>query len=113
MESIKKEAHLIKVQWNGGNKYQVSGSFGDQCVVDVVTRTCSCENNAEAVVVHLGKQNLQLVKMVQVLVLEVKVHPMRDGQKEEYKQNVDGREMGDDITTQSSEVGGASEWSFM
>ncbi|GKE41449.1 hypothetical protein Tco_1468733, partial [Tanacetum coccineum] len=24
MESIKKEAHLIKVQWNGGNKYHVS-----------------------------------------------------------------------------------------
>ncbi|GJY47226.1 hypothetical protein Tco_0436289 [Tanacetum coccineum] len=30
MESIKKEAHLMKVQWNGGNKYQVLGSFGDQ-----------------------------------------------------------------------------------
>ncbi|GJU70378.1 mutator type transposase [Tanacetum coccineum] len=25
MESIKKEAHLMKVQWNGSNKYQVSG----------------------------------------------------------------------------------------
>ncbi|GJR90679.1 hypothetical protein Tco_0214690 [Tanacetum coccineum] len=33
MESIKKEAHLMKVQWNGANKYQVSGSLGDQCVV--------------------------------------------------------------------------------
>ncbi|GJR51675.1 hypothetical protein Tco_1402196 [Tanacetum coccineum] len=41
-ESIKKEAHFLKVQWNGANKYQVSGSFGDQCVVDVVTMTCSC-----------------------------------------------------------------------
>ncbi|GJT98597.1 hypothetical protein Tco_1094115 [Tanacetum coccineum] len=29
MESIKKEAHLMKVQWNGENKYQVSGSLGD------------------------------------------------------------------------------------
>ncbi|GJW40764.1 hypothetical protein Tco_0066609 [Tanacetum coccineum] len=29
MESIKKEAHLMKVQWNGANKYQVSGSLGD------------------------------------------------------------------------------------
>ncbi|GJR59673.1 chloroplast stem-loop binding protein of 41 kDa b, chloroplastic [Tanacetum coccineum] len=38
MESIKKEAHLMKVQWNGANKYQVSGSLGDQCVVDVVGR---------------------------------------------------------------------------
>nr|GEW85196.1 hypothetical protein [Tanacetum cinerariifolium] len=42
MESIKKEAHLMKVQWNGANKYQVSGSLGDQCVVNVVGMTCSC-----------------------------------------------------------------------
>ncbi|GJU99244.1 mutator type transposase [Tanacetum coccineum] len=41
-ESIKKEAHLMKVKWNGGNKYQISGLFGDQCIVDVVTKTCSC-----------------------------------------------------------------------
>ncbi|GJX91944.1 heat stress transcription factor B-4-like protein [Tanacetum coccineum] len=27
MEFIKKEAHLMKVQWNGENKYQVSGSL--------------------------------------------------------------------------------------
>ncbi|GKC93871.1 hypothetical protein Tco_1159313, partial [Tanacetum coccineum] len=27
MKSIKKEAHLMKVQWNGANKYQVSGSL--------------------------------------------------------------------------------------
>ncbi|GJR07408.1 heat stress transcription factor B-4-like protein [Tanacetum coccineum] len=39
MESIKKEAHLMKVQWNGANKYQVSGSLSDQCVVDVVSGT--------------------------------------------------------------------------
>ncbi|GJR18628.1 heat stress transcription factor B-4-like protein [Tanacetum coccineum] len=43
MESIKKEAYLMKVQWNGENKYQVSGLVGDQCVVDVVSG-----NNAEA-----------------------------------------------------------------
>ncbi|GJS26793.1 hypothetical protein Tco_0487413 [Tanacetum coccineum] len=30
MESIKKEAHFMKVQWNGANKYQVSGLLGDQ-----------------------------------------------------------------------------------
>ncbi|GJR37923.1 retrotransposon-related protein [Tanacetum coccineum] len=41
-ESIKKEAYLIKVQWNGGIKYQVSVLFGDHCVVDVVDRTCLC-----------------------------------------------------------------------
>ncbi|GJT43177.1 hypothetical protein Tco_0951892 [Tanacetum coccineum] len=51
MESIKKEAHLMKVQWNGANKYQVSGSLGDQCVVDVVSGTTPRNlggNNAEA-----------------------------------------------------------------
>nr|GEX34456.1 hypothetical protein [Tanacetum cinerariifolium] len=42
MESIKKKAHLMKVQRNGANKYQVLGSLGDQCVVDVVSMTCSC-----------------------------------------------------------------------
>ncbi|GJT35535.1 heat stress transcription factor B-4-like protein [Tanacetum coccineum] len=42
MESIKKEAHLMKVQWNGENKYRVSSLLGDQCVVDVVSMTCSC-----------------------------------------------------------------------
>nr|GEU36652.1 hypothetical protein [Tanacetum cinerariifolium] len=35
MESIKKETYLIKVQCNRANKYQVSGSLGDQCVMDV------------------------------------------------------------------------------
>ncbi|GJZ28483.1 putative ribonuclease H-like domain-containing protein [Tanacetum coccineum] len=30
MESIKKKAYLMKVQWNGANKYQVLGSLGDQ-----------------------------------------------------------------------------------
>ncbi|GKA91675.1 heat stress transcription factor B-4-like protein, partial [Tanacetum coccineum] len=63
MESIKKEAHLMKVQWNGANKYQVSGSLGDQCVVDVdqvlgevymsnntfaTQASCPGSNNAEA-----------------------------------------------------------------
>ncbi|GKB72122.1 crooked neck-like protein 1 [Tanacetum coccineum] len=38
MKSIKKKAHLMKVQWNEANKYQVSGSLGDRCVVDVVGR---------------------------------------------------------------------------
>ncbi|GJT28202.1 hypothetical protein Tco_0908477 [Tanacetum coccineum] len=42
MESIKKEAHLRKVQCNRENKYQVSGLLGDQCVVDLVTKTCPC-----------------------------------------------------------------------
>ncbi|GJY27663.1 putative transposase, mutator type, MULE transposase domain protein [Tanacetum coccineum] len=39
MESIKKEAHLMKVQWNGSNKYQVLGSLSNQYVVDVASTT--------------------------------------------------------------------------
>nr|GEU72822.1 hypothetical protein [Tanacetum cinerariifolium] len=42
IESIKKEAHLMKVKWNEANKYQVLGSLGDQCVVNVVSMTRSC-----------------------------------------------------------------------
>ncbi|GJX90938.1 hypothetical protein Tco_0344264, partial [Tanacetum coccineum] len=38
IESIKKEAHLMKVQWNGANKYQVSCLLEDHCVVNVVGR---------------------------------------------------------------------------
>nr|GEY32330.1 transposase, MuDR, MULE transposase domain protein [Tanacetum cinerariifolium] len=36
IESIKKEAHLMKVQLNRANKYQVSSLLDDQCVMDVV-----------------------------------------------------------------------------
>ncbi|GJY09241.1 hypothetical protein Tco_0377426, partial [Tanacetum coccineum] len=39
IESIKKETHLMKVQWNGANKYQVSSLLGDHCVVNVVGRS--------------------------------------------------------------------------
>ncbi|GJW60631.1 heat stress transcription factor B-4-like protein [Tanacetum coccineum] len=42
MDPIKREAHLMKAQWNRANKYQVLGSLGDECVVDLVTMTCSC-----------------------------------------------------------------------
>nr|GEW65588.1 hypothetical protein [Tanacetum cinerariifolium] len=47
MESIKKEAHFMKVQWNIANKYQVSGSLGDQCVVDVVGRPKKKRNRSK------------------------------------------------------------------
>nr|GEV84807.1 reverse transcriptase domain-containing protein [Tanacetum cinerariifolium] len=43
MDSIKTKDHFMKVQWNGANKYQVSSLLGDQCVVDIVTMTCSCD----------------------------------------------------------------------
>jgi hypothetical protein len=41
-ESIKKAATKYIVLWNGGDQYQVVGPFGDQCVVDVIQRTCTC-----------------------------------------------------------------------
>jgi hypothetical protein len=41
-EIAKKEASKYKVKWNGGRKYEVSGPWNDQCVVDVVNNTCTC-----------------------------------------------------------------------
>nr|GEU66617.1 hypothetical protein [Tanacetum cinerariifolium] len=43
IKAFRKEAHVLNVQWNKGLRHQVSGSFGYQCVVDVVARTCSCK----------------------------------------------------------------------
>ncbi|GJV99500.1 histidine-containing phosphotransfer protein 1-like protein [Tanacetum coccineum] len=37
-----KEKATLKVTWNGGHKYGVVGPSGDQVVVDVHERTCSC-----------------------------------------------------------------------
>lgn len=42
LEGIKKEATQYTVVWNGGEKYQVSGPWGDQCIVDVGLRVCTC-----------------------------------------------------------------------
>lgn len=42
LESIKKEASRYSVQWNGGDKYQVCGPWGDQCVVDLKVKDCTC-----------------------------------------------------------------------
>lgn len=36
------QATKYTVQWNGGELYQVSGPWNDQCVVNVVARTCTC-----------------------------------------------------------------------
>ncbi|GJY76440.1 shikimate O-hydroxycinnamoyltransferase [Tanacetum coccineum] len=48
MESIKKETHLMKVQRNRANKYQVSASTHDQCVRKWELTGIPCRNNAEA-----------------------------------------------------------------
>jgi hypothetical protein len=41
-ESTKKDAAKYIAVWNGGEQYQVSGPYGDQCVVDAKQRTCTC-----------------------------------------------------------------------
>jgi hypothetical protein len=41
LDAIKKEAKDYTVLWNG-EIYQVSGPWSDQCVVNVVDKSCSC-----------------------------------------------------------------------
>nr|XP_043625845.1 uncharacterized protein LOC122597298 [Erigeron canadensis] len=41
-EWIKTEAESYKAIFNGTDKYQVSGPWGDQCVVNMTNMTCSC-----------------------------------------------------------------------
>ncbi|GKA34019.1 hypothetical protein Tco_0720448 [Tanacetum coccineum] len=163
MEFIKKKAHLMKVQWNKANKYQVSGRprkkrkrskhedepFVKDGKLSRKGRTITCQScrntrhnkattkerlkrkqKADQVLVVVKRFGLlAAVKVVQVL--PVKVHPILDGQREEYKQkelvhkkelplnlqinllpvlkapvseprNADGREMGNGVPTQSS-----------
>jgi hypothetical protein len=42
LEAIKNDAHMLNVIWNGGVKYQVTGAWGDQCVVNVQDKVCTC-----------------------------------------------------------------------
>ncbi|GKA28787.1 NB-ARC domains-containing protein [Tanacetum coccineum] len=42
LSRLKLMQNLAKVTWNGGHKYGVVGPSGDQVVVDVHERTCSC-----------------------------------------------------------------------
>ena len=41
-QDIKTKASQQNVLWNGGNKYQVSGSWMEQHVVDLQDKNCSC-----------------------------------------------------------------------
>ncbi|GJY48964.1 mutator type transposase [Tanacetum coccineum] len=41
-EFIKKQAAQYTISWNGGILYQATGQYGDQCVVNVEERSCSC-----------------------------------------------------------------------
>ncbi|GJR74989.1 transposase, MuDR, MULE transposase domain protein [Tanacetum coccineum] len=120
---------LKKMNLEAHKWYQVSGSFGNQCIVDVVARTRSCRkwkligipckyvvaacwNMAQnerdvpptkAWVETMHKPVCSLLVgnlVVQVLVLEVEAHPMM-------------KEMSDGIPTQLSAATGASEWAIL
>ncbi|GKB04416.1 hypothetical protein Tco_0832559 [Tanacetum coccineum] len=106
VEYIKKEAHLMKGQWNGGIKYQVSWSFGGNNVeanssvfrqAQQAEPIVSQHGSGVGAVIGLFVAGGQLGRVV--LVAETR--------------NADGREMGDGIPTQSSATGGASEWFIM
>lgn len=42
LDKIKSDASNYTVLWNGGSKHQVSGPWGDQCVVDISQQSCAC-----------------------------------------------------------------------
>lgn len=41
-EENKRQASKYTVTWNGGDQYQVGGPWGDQTVVDMRVKVCSC-----------------------------------------------------------------------
>ena len=41
-ETIRRDATFYHVQWNGGDKYGVSGKPGHTRVVDLAEKTCAC-----------------------------------------------------------------------
>lgn len=42
LDAIKEEARKCKVLWNGENLYQVSAPWGEQCIVNMREKTCTC-----------------------------------------------------------------------
>ena len=42
LDKIKTAANQYSAQWNGADKYQVKGPWGDQVVVNLEQRSCSC-----------------------------------------------------------------------
>ncbi|GJU25447.1 hypothetical protein Tco_1164068 [Tanacetum coccineum] len=100
MTSIKKEAHFIKVQWNGANKYQVSGSL-------------ACWN------MGLNDRAAPPLKHRQAQQTEPAVGQDGSGRSGagavivSKTRNADGREMDDGVPTQSSAADGESEWYFL
>ncbi|GKA44694.1 hypothetical protein Tco_0737490 [Tanacetum coccineum] len=121
MEPIKKEAHLMKVKWNGANKHQVSGSLGDQYVVDVVSGTThrniessgSASRQAQQTEPAVGQDGSGGSGAGAVIGLSAVAGEGGAGVSMSETRNANGREMGDGVPTQSSAAGGASEWSFL
>nr|GEV96604.1 putative reverse transcriptase domain-containing protein [Tanacetum cinerariifolium] len=59
IKSIKKEAHFMKVQWNGANKYQVSGSFGDRTTPRSVGKSLILVDYMEGNILSQGGNNAE------------------------------------------------------
>ncbi|GKD02693.1 hypothetical protein Tco_1177667 [Tanacetum coccineum] len=131
MESIKKEAHLMKVQWNGANKNQVSGIPCKHAVAacwNMAEGSGSASRQAQQTEPAVGQDGKGRPGAGAVIGLSIAAGEGGAGDPGVANQgsshtssqvsvsqirNADGREMGDDVPTQSSAAGGASEWSFM
>ncbi|GJR32679.1 heat stress transcription factor B-4-like protein [Tanacetum coccineum] len=109
MESIKKEAHLMKVQWNGANKYQVSGSLGS----NNAEGSRSASRQAQQTEPAIGQDGSGGSGVGAVLGLSAAGEGGVGDPCGACVASQDRREMGDGVPTQSSAAGGASEWSFL
>ncbi|GJR85282.1 hypothetical protein Tco_0209293, partial [Tanacetum coccineum] len=135
IKSIKKEAHLMKVQWNGANKkWELTGipckhvvaacwnmALNDRATPSPEKRGGSASRQAQQTEHVVGQDGSGGSSAGVVIGLSDAAGQggaggpggVGVGSQVSETRNADGREIGDGIPTQSSTAGGASEWSFL
>ncbi|GJW97723.1 hypothetical protein Tco_0179531 [Tanacetum coccineum] len=115
MESIKKEAHLMKDQVLR-EVHMSNNTFATQASClggNNVEASSSASRQAQQIECAVCQDGLAGSGGGAVIGLSAGQGGPDGSSQESETSNVDGREMGDGIPTQSSAAGGASEWSFL